>query len=891
MAVSEITSHPGKQVEFLANTKRWLFYGGARGGGKGQVLTAQVFTPFGSVNMGDIKLGQRVCTPDGRNSKVIGIYPLGIKDIYEVITQDGSKTKVTLDHLWKYNIANHNWRKSKVDWKLATTEQLIEIINNGKRIMLPATNPVQFTVNYKYDMRPINPYLLGLLLGDGCITGKRNVSFITGDKQIMEWVQKNSNANQPVWRTRNNVWDFIFKKEVKLDSDLEKLGLLGTYSDTKFIPKSYLYGIVDDRWKILQGLMDTDGTVSKDGKAYYTSVSEQLAKDVRFLVKSLGGRCTITKHKSGYKKDEKYIQCKDAYELYIRMSDNKKLFNLERKKDRAGLNNGGNGELKNKIVSIEKIGREPAQCIKIDSIDSLYITDDFIVTHNTWGGCFKAAYQTQTFHYEDAEGERITKKQYRDHLKKKLLPSIIIDSVSIDYPDYKALIIRRTFPDLEINVRPECDKLYLKDANGDPFAYWLDKKKCYVFPSGAKIFLVHCRDRNALTKYIGGNNHFVFIDEANQFPWEWIEDISSSVRSSHKTIRAQIVLTSNPGGIGHYWLKSKFVDVCPPIKKGEKIYYKNFNVSIQPYDTGKPYKDTDGVDWQYIPATVFDNPSLLRNPDYVNVLKNITNPAKRAMWLEGRWDAAPGLFFDNFIYENNTIQEKDFVYGEEYSKETHDFYRAIDYGTKNPSAVLFVAINKRTGKMIIFDELIMQKGNLIKNEFDFDFDVSSAPSIQAKMILAYTRARHPYLLEEDFEENVADSAMWQKGSEKNGVLYSPAELFEEAGLELTSCGRKERVIEASIVYNGFTVESDGTSKITIRENCYYTIESIQSIDQDPRNIDDLNTAGEDHAIDALKYLAKFVYGTTIKSKEKVKSWRDELKEIDVNEQGYSWKVV
>jgi len=509
----------------------------------------------------------------------------------------------------------------------------------------------------------------------------------------------------------------------------------------------------------------------------------------------------------------------------------------------------------------------------------------------TWGGCFKAAYQAQAFHYEDAEGETINKATYKKQIKKTLNPQIKVDTVSIDYPDYKALIIRRTFPDLEINVRPECDKLYLKDPHGNPFAYWLDKKKCYVFPSGAKIFLVHCRDRNALTKYIGGNNHFVFIDEANQFPWEWIEDISSSVRSSHEIIKAQIVLTSNPGGIGHYWLKSKFVDHCQPLAQGKKIYYKDFNVSIQPYKSAPYYKDADGVEWQYIPATVFDNPSLLRNPDYVNVLKNITNPTKRAMWLEGRWDAAPGLFFDNFIYDEHTVKSNDFVYGEEYSKDTHEFYRAIDYGTKNATAVLFVAINKRNGKMVIFDELIMQKGNLIKNDFDFDFDVSSAPTIQAKMILDYTRGRHPHLYEDDFEENIADSAMWQKGSEKNGVLYSPAELFGDAGLELTSCGKKDRIIEAAIVYNGFVTPEDGIPQIRIRENCFYTIETIQSIDQNPKNIDDLDTTGEDHAIDALKYLSKFIYGTVVEQKSKEKSWRDEVMEQGREAGEFSWRAV
>lgn len=508
----------------------------------------------------------------------------------------------------------------------------------------------------------------------------------------------------------------------------------------------------------------------------------------------------------------------------------------------------------------------------------------------TLGGAFKVAYQAQTYHYEDAEGEHISKHKYKQQVKKFLNPNIIIDTVSVDYPEYRALIIRRTFDDLERNVRPECDKLYLKDSHGNPYAYWLDKKKCYIFPSGAKIFFVHCRDRNALTKYIGGNNHVIFIDEANQFPWEWMEDISSSCRSSHDIIKAQMILTSNPGGIGHYWLKDKFVDKCEPIPDGNKIYYKDFDVSIQPYKTGKPYTDKDGVEWQYIPATVFDNPSLLKNPDYVSVLKNITNPAKRAMWLEGRWDAAPGLFFDNFIYEDNTIQEKDFVWGEEFSLQTHELFRFIDYGTKNATAVLFVAVDKKRGKMVIFDELIMERGNLVKNEFDFDFDVSSAPSIQAKMILSYTAGKYPFLNEDDFEENIADSQMWQKGSEKNGVLYSPAELFEEAGLELTSCGKKERVIEAAVVYNGFTKPEDGIPQIRIRENCFYTIETIQSIDQNPKNIDDINTQGDDHAIDALKYGAKFIYGTIIEQKSREKSWRDELK-TEGSDEEYSWRAA
>jgi len=891
MSAALINIHSGKQTEFIRSTADRLFFGGARGGSKGQPLDSIIYTPFGQIKMGEVKVGQKVCTPNGRNANVIGIFPLGEKDIYEVTMQDGGKTRVTEDHLWKYSISCHNWRKSKVDWKLALTSQIIEMMESGKRIMLPVTMPVQFTKSYKCDMRPLHPYFLGLLLGDGCMTGTARVGLTTGDKQIKEWISENYDVAN-ILKVKNQ-YEIKFDNSGLTETALKKMDLIGKYSDTKFIPKSYLWAPVVDRWELLQGLMDTDGHATSDGKAYYTSVSKQLAENVRFLVKSLGGRCTMTVNPAGYKKDGVYIECKDAYGLYIRMRDNSKLFKLNRKINKGGLNNGGNGELKNKIVSIVKVGKEQAQCIKLDSVESLYLTDDFIVTHNTFGGCYKAAYQARTYHYEDAEGEKIDRKKYLGQIKMNLNPRIIVDTVSIDYPEYKALIIRRTFPDLEINVRPECDKLYLKDAHGNPFAYWLDKKKCYVFPSGAKIFLVHCRDRNALTKYIGGNNHFVFIDEANQFPWEWVEDIGSSVRSSNPLLKAQMILTSNPGGIGHYWLKSRFVDNCPPVELGKKIFYKEFNVSIQPYATAPSYIDPDGVEWQFIPATVFDNPSLLANPNYVNVLKNITNPVKRAMWLEGRWDAAPGLFFDNFIYDDaHVLQQKDFIFDRDFSTNTHNFYRFIDYGTKNATAVLFAAVNKKTAKMVIFDELIMRQGNLVKDEFDFDFDVSSAPSVQARMILAYTKSRHPYLHEADFEENIADSAMWQKTSEKNNELYSPAELFEEAGLELTSCGKKERVNEAAIVYNSFVPLEDGIPRTQITENCLYLIETIQSADQNPNNIDDLDTQGEDHAIDALKYGSKYVFGTVTEQPKKEPGWRNELKnEINDQQNGHSWRAA
>ena len=512
----------------------------------------------------------------------------------------------------------------------------------------------------------------------------------------------------------------------------------------------------------------------------------------------------------------------------------------------------------------------------------------------TWSGIYKAAYQARTWHYADAEGETITKAHYLAQKKRNMNPQIIVDTVSINYSDYRGLIIRRTHKQIDRNIKPECDELYLHDPDGNPFARWLEKKRQYIFPSGATVTLVHCRDRTALDDYIGGNNHFAFVDEANQFYWEWIQDINSSLRSKNSNLKPQLFLASNPGNKGHYWLLKRFVERCRPIPIGKPEYNKEFEVWIQEYKTAPPFKDKDDVEWQFIPSTVFDNPSLLQDRNYVNDLKAITNPAKRAMWLEGKWDAPPGLFFNNFNHHNNVIRGK-FVYGEDFNKQTHDFYRFIDYGTKAPTAVLFAAVEKKTEDMVVFDELIMQDGELIENdEIEFEFHTSAAPSIQAKMILAYTRERHPWLAEDDFEDNIADSQMWQKTSEKDEALYSPAELFEDAGLMLTSCGKKDRKVEAAVVYNGFDKQESGIPKIRFTENCIYSTETIPTLPSKENDVDDVDTDSDDHAFDALKYGAKYVFGVEEKEdpRHPEEDFRKELEQENDEDTGeYSWKVA
>ena len=180
---------------------------------------------------------------------------------------------------------------------------------------------------------------------------------------------------------------------------------------------------------------------------------------------------------------------------------------------------------------------------------------------------WKAAFTPVKMNYTNRNDRVIDQAEYDKLLAEHKYPKAMVTKLVIDYPDYVALLIRRTFPQLLRNLKPECDKLYPLYGGK-----WQERHKRYLFPSGAMIYLVHCQDRRALDDYIGGNYNFIGIDEANMFPEDWVISIESSCRSDNLEIKAQLCLTSNPGNVGHIWLKKTYVDKCKPIPVGKKIY-------------------------------------------------------------------------------------------------------------------------------------------------------------------------------------------------------------------------------------------------------------------------------------------------------------------------------
>ena len=348
--------------------------------GKGGPLWEKILTPTGWTTYGDVKVGDAVVGSDGEAYAVIGVYDRGVLPVFRVWFSDGTSAVVDREHLWNIKCETRKNRKGvrvESPWKIVSTGYLEEKgkYPNGscRKLRIPVVAPVQFSG--KTDQKLITPYVLGVLLGDGCIKYRTAVS--SADQEILNRVSQEIPENMRL--TKTGKYDYVISNSIKgstiniVRSELKRLGLHGHGSDTKFVPDEYLISSIPERIALLQGLLDTDGYISGEGTIQFSSNSEALVEGVEFLVRSLAGIARRTSKISA--------SGKTHYITTLCFPDNFEPFYLERKKirhmDRVKYNPA-------KIIrSVQYEGQEHVKCISVNSPDNLYITNDFIVTHNT----------------------------------------------------------------------------------------------------------------------------------------------------------------------------------------------------------------------------------------------------------------------------------------------------------------------------------------------------------------------------------------------------------------------------------------------------------------------------------------------------------------------------
>ena len=228
------------------------------------------------------------------------------------------------------------------------------------------------------------------MIGDGNYSA-RTVRFTSEDDFIVQKMQSLMPTGVKMRKYECNkrydynlVLDKINFAPFGVSGIFKKLGVFGQYSHNKVIPEDYMTASSEQRWKLLNGLFDTDGTVGANGECYYTTVSDVLAHQVQQLIWSLGGISKISTRETFY--DDKFGNKKRgklAYKVSARLPEPRKIFSLPRKKEKTPVKYQYANSLKSEVISVEFVGKKQAQCIYIDHPEHLYITDNFVVTHNT----------------------------------------------------------------------------------------------------------------------------------------------------------------------------------------------------------------------------------------------------------------------------------------------------------------------------------------------------------------------------------------------------------------------------------------------------------------------------------------------------------------------------
>ena len=376
----------------LEEKKQMLYIMGPPGGGKAQPLHSKVLTKCGWKTMGDICLDEEVVTPDGSTAKVKAIFPQGVKDIYKMTFADGRVVECCEDHLWK--VYHKHWAKTH-RWKIMSLKEIMEWRKTRKGDLhiqlLDSTHQIEDVV------LPMDPYVMGVMLGDGCI---KDAAFTTKDQWIVDRVSEKVIPGyelrhyppyaygmcQPYDKIpqsgRRNNWG---QKNVYTNhyrKTFHELGMMECRSHTKFIPDAYKTSSLVQKLQLLQGLMDTDGCVDTTGNLTYCTISPKLAHDVQEIIHSIGGIAKVKEKMSPQ------VSTGRSFVVSIRYHSPWDLVSMPRKKERFReqyqySDKSKGRSLKLRIDSIEFAGQHEAKCIYIDHPEHLYITDQYVVTHNS----------------------------------------------------------------------------------------------------------------------------------------------------------------------------------------------------------------------------------------------------------------------------------------------------------------------------------------------------------------------------------------------------------------------------------------------------------------------------------------------------------------------------
>lgn len=617
----------GAVADFTRFRGRECLISGGAGTGKAQPYDALVMVPDGPEFMGSLETGDDVLTPDGGSAKVIAIHEQGQQDVYTVTTSDGAEIECTGDHLWLVDWYDKSCGQKS---RIMTTEEIIPRLSPKRKIFrLPLG-----VASYRERDLPIAPYVLGVLLGDGCLRGE-SITFTNPDRHVAEKVQGlvDDDKHQlreirsakdawvigarPGWRPKH----FIGKAKaaagvVEADGGiwgkLADMGLRGKYSYEKHIPPVYLYGSVEQRWELVRGLMDTDGWVDSGGASQpvLTTTSKALADGFRELVESLGGLVYIRRKKAFCNGK----RCRDAYNCTVLHENAKRFFSLPRKRDAAKVRKS---RVRRYIVSIEKTGRKECRCIQLDSDDGLYMTNRHVVTHNTYG----------------------------------VLCWLVV--LLGTYPGCRILIARKTRASMTQTTLVTWERILSASGLGEVYAtQQRSQRTSYKFRNGAEVIVQGFDDPERIKS---AEYDVIYVNEGTELALDDWEIALSRLRNG-KIPWQMGVMDCNPGAPTH-WIRGR-------VESGLMTEF----VSV--HKDNPAYWSRDTGDW-----------TRLGRDYYENVLGGLTG-VNRARLLLGQWVAAEGA-----VFQESWDKSRHVVDAASMPKQFSRFVAGVDWGYRHPGVI------------------------------------------------------------------------------------------------------------------------------------------------------------------------------------------------------------
>lgn len=388
--------------------------------------------------------------------------------------------------------------------------------------------------------------------------------------------------------------------------------------------------------------------------------------------------------------------------------------------------------------------------------------------------------------------------------------SLIVDPLRYCvYENARALIIRKTMPELRDLIN-HAHKLY---RAAYPDVKWREQEKEFRFPSGARIEFGYAENEQDAQRYQGQAFTWIGVDEVGLYPSDRILLLlKGSLRSVDSKIPTFLRLTCNPGGAGMFWLKEQYVDAAP--------WNTTFKVPIE-QDDGT----TDYITRKFIPAKLVDNPYLNQTKDYKNMLLSLPDKLRK-MWLEGRWDIVEGAAFEEWDPSIHVVEP--FVIPDSFPR-----WRSADWGFSTNFCVLWYTA-------------------------DFENNVYVYREFYGKGLTADIFAQRVRALEEGeyIQYGVMDSSVWARRGDigppipevmrNNGCLWRPS--------DRSPGSRKNGKMEIHRRLRIFNDENGNpNTKLKIFSNCRNLIRTLPMLPLDTNDMEDIDSASEDHAYDSLRY--------------------------------------